>query len=108
MPTKHIDSKGAIAHCRHPRWVVTVLADQAKALGQSLKRMTDLRLIERWCPVAALGTNLGTRASRPHRAVAVPPWFVCGRDARVPRRPALSGGAVRAPGSAGGVGVAHE
>ena len=85
MPTKHIDPKGAIVHCRHPRWVVIILADRAEAPGQSSKRMTDLRLIEHWWPVAALGTNLGARVSRPHRLVAAPPWFVCGRDARVPR-----------------------
>ena len=92
MPTKHIDSKGKIVHCRYPRWVVAVLIDRVEAPGQSSKRMTDLRLSERWWPVAVLGTNLGTRASRPHRAVVEPSWFVCGRDARVPRTPALPGG----------------
>ena len=44
-------------------------------------------------PDRTLGHGLlGTRASRPHRAAAEPPWFVCGRDARVPRTQALSGG----------------
>ena len=34
------------------------------------RRMTDTRLIERWWPVAEVGTNPGARASRPHRPVA--------------------------------------
>ena len=50
------------------------------------RRMTDIRLIERWWPVAEVGTNPGARASRPHRPVAAPPWFVCGWDAPRVRR----------------------
>ena len=51
---------------------------------------------------------LGTLVSRPHWAAVEPPWFVCGRDTSVPRRPCALKEAVRAPRSPGGVGVAHE